>query len=547
MDRRAFLRLGFLATSSLAMTRYQSGPPQPAGISARLSQFIDPLPIPPRLQPHRTHNGEVEYHVLMCQFQKKLHSQLPPTTLWGYEGMYPGPTIEARRGQKISVKWDNQLPKHHLFKVDSRLHGAMPPAPEVRAVTHLHGGRNRPEDDGAADSWWKPGESRTFHYPNQQPAATLWYHDHAVGITRLNVYAGLAGFYLLRDEQEQALNLPAGDFEVPMLLQDRTVDEAGQLVYSPTHDDGVRLPPGVWGPEFFGDLPVVNGAAYPYLDVEPRPYRLRIVNGGNSRYFRLFLNLAKTPYDIPQLRKFHQIGGDAGLLPSPVQLESVLLGPAERADLIVDFSGLSGKTATLSNDALAPFPGWEKESMMHGAPLNEIMQFKVTRPLSAPVKPPLERWSVQVSPLDPSLATNTRDLALYEYRDSVGHSLGMKINGKSHDDPVTETIKLGTIEKWRFINTTMDAHSMHLHMLPFRVVERQGFDKQAFAQGSLRLVGPRRHDENESGWKDTARVNPGEVLTIAIRFDGYPGTSTYHCHMLEHEDNDMMRPYLVVT
>jgi spore coat protein A len=150
------------------------------------------------------------------------------------------------------------------------------------------------------------------------------------------------------------------------------------------------------------------------------------------------------------------------------------------------------------------------------------------------------------SPLDPKLAVRTRDLALYEYIDKSGRSLGVKIEGKDYNAPVTEIVKHGSVEKWRFINTTADAHSMHLHMVPFQVMERQGFDTRAFSQGILRLAGPPRTSENERGWKDTAHVNPSEVLTILVRFDSFPGRSAYHCHMLEHEDNDMMRPYEVV-
>ena len=159
------------------------------------------------------------------------------------------------------------------------------------------------------------------------------------------------------------MNLPSGDYEIPLLLQDRTLDEQGQLVYAPTNEDGQKLPPGVWGPEFFGDLPVVNGAIYPYLEVEPRRYRLRVLNGANSRFFNLFFNLAKQPTDIPSLVTFHQIGTDGGFLPNPVALNKVLLGPAERADLIVDFSGLEGRIVTLSNNAPAPFPGWDMRSI----------------------------------------------------------------------------------------------------------------------------------------------------------------------------------------
>jgi FtsP/CotA-like multicopper oxidase with cupredoxin domain len=202
-----------------------------------------------------------------------------------------------------------------------------------------------------------PCDHRTYFYPNHQQAATLWYHDHALGITRLNLYAGLSGFYLLRDQQERTLNLPSGPYEICLVIQDRTLDEQGQLLYTPTNEDGSPLPEGEWGPELFGNLPVVNGAIYPYLEVEPGLYRLRILNASNSRFFHLYFNLAKTPQDIASLVPFYQIGSDGGLLPQSVKLEKLSIDPAERADLVVDFSAANGKTLTLTNDARCPFPG----------------------------------------------------------------------------------------------------------------------------------------------------------------------------------------------
>jgi spore coat protein A len=414
-------------------------------------------------------------------------------------------------------------------------------------VPHLHGSRNRSESDGLPEKWFTPGKTARYFYPNSQQAATLWYHDHAVGITRLNVYAGLSGFYLLRDDEERGMELPANEYEIPLLLQDRTLDDAGQLVYAPTHEDGKKLPAGVWGPEFFGELPVVNGRIYPYREVEPRAYRLRVLNGANSRFFNLFFNLAKRPTDIPSLVGFHQIGSDGGLLPNAVALNKLLLGPAERGDLIVDFSGLEGRTVTLSNDAAAPFPGWEM-SFAHHERLYELMQFRVTRPLSPKTKSFSMRPSASYRRLDAAAAIATRDFVLTDQMDSQGRSLGMRINGKGYDDPVTEIVKLGSVEKWRFINTTDDAHPIHLHLVQFQILQRQGFNAPAFQNGRLELLGtPRPPAANEDGWKDTAVVNPRDVLTILVRFEGYTGRYVFHCHMLEHEDNDMMRPYKVVA
>jgi spore coat protein A len=228
-------------------------------------------------------------------------------------------------------------------------------------------------------------------------------------------------------------------------------------------------------------------------------------------------------------------------------LNKILLGPAERADLMVDFSGLEGKIVTLSNDAPAPYPGWDAINSRHQK-LYELMQFRVTRPLfstgssfSLPPATPMER-------LDETKSTITRDFVLSERMDGHGGSLGVLINGKGYDAPVTEFVKLGSLETWRFINTTDDAHPMHIHLVQFQILHRQGFNAAAFQNGKLELVGsPRPPAANEAGWKDTAVVNPRDVLTLLIRFEGYKGRYVYHCHMLEHEDNDMMRPFEVVS
>jgi spore coat protein A len=555
INRRDFLKRCLASVPALALARdidtaethVHAAPAQKFRTPDSLDRYIDPLPIPEPLAPYGTRHGAALYRVRMLEFTRQLHSQLPPARLWGFEAQYPGPIIEAFRGRPIEVRWENQLPTQHIFDIDPSIHGAMPPAPAVRTVPHLHGARTRSESDGLPEKWFTPGSAAVYSYPNDQPAATLWYHDHALGITRLNVYAGLSGFYLLRDEEERTMELPSGKYEIPLLIQDRTLDEQGRLVYSPTFEDGQKLPPGIWGSEFFGKLPVVNGAIYPYLEVEPRPYRLRILNGANSRFFNLFFNLAKRPTDIPTLLPASQIGTDGGFLPRPAALNKVLLGPAERADLIVDFSRLEGKTITLSNDARAPFPGWEM-SVAHHAQLYELMQFRVTIAAGSKGKPIGVPPPVAFHKFDESQSIATRDFVLSERMDKQGRSLGMRINNKGYDEPVTEIVKLGSIEKWRFINTTGDAHPMHLHLVQFQILQRQGFNFAAFVKGKLELIGsPKTPAENEAGWKDTAVVSPREVLTILIRFDGFTGRYVFHCHMLEHEDNDMMRPYEVVS
>jgi spore coat protein A len=212
----------------------------------------------------------------------------------------------------------------------------------------------------------------------------------------------------------------------------------------------------------------------------------------------------------------------------------------------VDFSELEGKTVTLNNDASAPYPGWNVLNASWPE-VYEFIQFRVVLPVtkkksfSMPAQMPF-------SPLDESKSVITRDLVLSEQMDGQVRSVGLRINGKGYDDPVTETVTLGSMEKWRFINTSDDAHPMHLHLVQFQILERQGFDIPALQNGTLKLLGtPRKPQPNEVGWKDTAVVNPGDVLTILVRFEGYTGRYVFHCHMLEHEDNDMMRPYEVVA
>ncbi len=554
-SRRDFLKLGAASLPALALPA-RALPPDPRShpllpaaddrTPATLQRFIDPLPILQAIAPASVDKDGMHFRIRMQEFSRRFHSQLPPARVWGYESQYPGPTIEAMCDTPVHILWENQLPSRHLFPVDTHLHGAMPPAPAVRTVPHLHGSRTPPISDGLPENWFPPGHSVLYHYPNHQLPATLWYHDHGGGITRLNVYAGLSGFYLLRDPREKSMDLPAGDYEIPMVLQDRTLDDHGQLVYAPTSDTGQTVPPGTWGPEFFGELPVINGAVYPYLAVEPRRYRVRMVNAANTRFFRLFLNLAMRPTDIPSLVNFHQIGSDGGLLPQPVELSRLLLAPAERADLILDFTGLEGRVVTLSNDAPTPYPGWDSLRAIH-APLSELMQFRVTRPLapgprSTSLPPP-----VPFPKLDEAAAVTTRDLYLGQKSEKQGAAMAMYINGKPYTDPVTEIVKLGSVEKWRFINTTDDAHPMHLHLVQFRILHRQSYDPSLLQKGIVRLIGLSRPPApNEAGWKDTAIVNPQEVLTILVKFDGYTGRYLYHCHVLEHADNDMMRPFEVV-
>jgi hypothetical protein len=254
-----------------------------------IKPFVDALPIPATMPVMHRIAGVAIYDVAMVPVRQKLHRDLAPTTLWGYHGACPGPTIEARSGAPVRVLWRNALPPTHALRIDTAIHGAEPDKPAVRTVVHVHGLKVLPDSDGYPDAWFTTEfaqtgpffKNRIYEYPNDQRAATLWYHDHAIGITRLNIYMGLVGLYILRDDIEDSLNLPSGMYEIPLIIQDRNVAPDGSLVYpAPT------VPPIA---EFFGESVLVNGKIWPYLTVEPRKYRFRILNASNARFYRLRL------------------------------------------------------------------------------------------------------------------------------------------------------------------------------------------------------------------------------------------------------------------
>jgi spore coat protein A len=547
MDRREFVRLSLLGASALYLCQRNFAhtiPPVPLVDLGDVTPYIDPLPIPRKLKPVSVSKSGVEYVMRMAEFSHRLHSQLPATRVWGYERSYPGPLIEATVGQPVSIQWENRLPRRHLFPVDESIHGAGPSNPHVRTVPHLHGARTRSADDGLPESWFSSGKSATYHYPNEQRATMLWYHDHAIGITRLNNYAGLSGIYFLRGEEETKLNLPQGKYEIPLVLQDRTLDKKGRLRYNPTEMDGTPHADGSWGPEFFGNLPVVNGAIYPVLDVEPTVYRFRVLNAANARFFRFFFSKRGREFVA---FAFTVIGGDGGLLSSPVLVPSLLLGPAERADILVDFTNMQGEEFIFANNAPAPFPG-EEAGMPQVAPrIPHLLKVRVNQPLQA--TPARQTWTLPVERLDAGAAVMTRDFVLTEELDKKQRSLGLRINGKGYHAPVSERPRLGTTEIWRFINTTDDAHPIHIHLVQFQIIDRTPFDVQLFLDKErLNLTGePNSPRATEGGWKDTVRADAGQVLSVVVRFDGYPGRYVFHCHMLEHEDNDMMRPFEVIV
>jgi len=411
-----------------------------------------------------------------------------------------------------------------------------------------------------------------------------------MGITRFNVYTGLAGLYIIRDAEEAALHLPGGPYEIPLLLQDRNLDTTpdGSLTGRLLHkiEDGTM--------EFFGPFTLVNGTIWPYLPVEARQYRLRLLNGSNSRFYRLLLldEQGKLALD-----KITQIGTDGGLLGRPVAVpqDGLILAPAERADLIVDFRAWRGQRLRLVNTAGAPFdnsPATQPPGIPdpdNRLPHPEVMEFRVSsQPVDDPFVLPatlsssyrrLEHDRLPPSLPIPQTGFQHRLVALVEYPDGMltlrelaevlegdaasgealiamtdeqGKTVQYRTVAKQFEDTVNWFVAYGSTEVWSIINLTGDTHPFHVHLVQFQALSRDLYNKDGFnpeTGGTTAPVFYQGHgtlDENEMGWKDTVRVNPGELVSITATFDGFTGRFMYHCHLLEHEDHDMMRPFIVM-
>ena len=488
-----------------------------------LRPFVDSLPIPVFAQPKGYRPSPVDstvrvpyYRLAMQQIVCQVHRDLKPTRCWGIGSSSPGPTLETQGGTGMLVEWVNQLPPAHFLPIDHRLHGAEPDKAAVRTVIHLHGGKVPPESDGYPEAWYVPGKSAIYYYPNNQDATLLWYHDHTMGINRLNVFAGLFGLFIIRDPVEQSLNLPRGEYEIPLVLYDRMFDLDGQLNYPVS-----PYPEITWIPEFFGDAVLVNGKLLPYLDIEPRKYRFRVLNAANGRFFHLSLSSGQ---DI------HQIGTDQGLLPAPVTLRQISLAPGERVDIILDFGGHGGEQIVMNNDSFRP-----------------VMQFRVARTKS-PDTSSLPSVLRPIRRIAEAEAVKTCTLTFGEVDDLRKNPVVMLFNDTHWSAPVTERPLLDSVEIWNLLNLTDDAHPIHLHLVRFQILDRRRFDAFGYQNRQvLRYRGAAVAPEpGEAGWKDTVRADPGMITRIIIPFEGFVGRYVWHCHILEHEDNEMMRPYEVI-
>jgi spore coat protein A len=526
-SRRTFLQqasaLSLLYGTQRALPQMKMARPNAPGKSApmlhslELAPFVDAMPLPPVARPV-VHKGQQTLSISMQEVHAKVHRDVPATRMWSYGPSALAPLIETRSGEPLHIQWINNLPKQHFLPIDHSLHGCGTDVPDVRTIAHLHGAKTQSQNDGYPEDWFPSGKSLTCTYPLQQDATALWYHDHAMGLNRLNVYAGLFGMLLIRDKVEDALHLPSGKYEVPLLLYDRDFTTDGQLFYGTSGD-----PEHPWIPEFAADGILVNGKIRPFFEVEPCLYRFRVLNSANSRFFNLSLT-----DDQPIV----QIGSDQGLLSGPAEIKRLTIAPAERADLLIDFSHSAGQTLHLRNGAL------------------DILQFRVARQTTAPASSSaIPRTLRPIQRIPESSAVTTRAITLNEYKDKTGQSMLMLINNKHWHEPVTERPKLNTTEIWEFINETEDTHPMHMHLVRFQILDRRPFAPFEYMMNKkLRYFSEAVLPEpNEQGWKDTVQCPGGTVTRVIVQFEGYTGKYLYHCHILEHEANDMMRPFEVIA
>ncbi len=524
--------LGLLAGAGAAVTIGAAGYAQLAAPAAgRLlrsaaelpAPFRVPLPLPPVARPVSTGGGRDVYEVVQREAQVEILPGLR-TTVWGFDGLFPGPTFVGRAGRPVSVRVRNLLP--------------------VPTSTHLHGGVTAPDSDGyptdlllpfgcgnpgrPSGGGWTPGAAhgdhvgpggwrltegeKTYEYPLEQAAATLWYHDHRMDFSGPQVWRGLAGFFLIHDDTEQNLSLPAGERDLPLMLCDRSFAADGSLIY-PSLDDSCIGAPGVregYAAGVLGDVMLVNGAPWPVAEVAATRYRMRLLNASNARRYRLALEADGRPAG-----PLVQTGSDAGLLERPVAHEALTLAPAERFDVVVDFSAHPpGSTLTLVN------------TLGEGR-MRQVMQFHVTHRVKDDTSVPTR--------LAPPAAHVGREQAVavrhFDFRRTEGadERAMWTINGRPFSTGDTwATPRLDTVELWRLSSDFH--HPVHLHLAQFRILSRGGHPPAA----------------TDAGWKDTVDVRPYEVVEVLVRFRGHRGRYMLHCHNLEHEDMAMMANFDVV-
>jgi spore coat protein A, manganese oxidase len=573
LSRRRLLQAAGLLAGGAALQRVPALRPGSAGAAPRpqllnprtLTPFIDPLPIPPVLTAADLDGGTLH----AAAGEARFHSQLGATRTWGYTPSatgpagYLGPTIAARPGEQLHLTVRNRIAGGHLLGVDTQLHGALPEdLDNPRIAVHLHGGYVPPESDGGPEDTFTPGEEWSFAYPNDQGAATLWYHDHAIGITRLNAYAGLAGLYVI-DDGATADVLPSGAFDIPLVLQDKTFEgRRGDRTGNPLSY------PNPWAAEFFGSTPVVNGAIWPTVACDRGFYRFRLLNGSSARFYHL---QPSNPKRVPMW----VVATESGLLATPQPVGSVIVSPGERLEIVLDLRNAPG-TVTLNDlplppDVVSPAPG----------PFGPMVQLSVSRRAGGGVFDPAAERSdpPDLAGLRAAALPEPRRVSLVEHVDPVTGIPIMSMLNNLHfstEPEHWEQPSADSVEIWEILNLTADTHPIHLHLVHFLLLDREGFDVAAYlvdnplgemghgpkpvSADSYLLPGTRRPARPfETGWKDTVQAHPGEVTRIVVPFSGevhpsvpfgkahrFTGDYVWHCHILDHEDHEMMLPYTVL-
>ncbi|MCU1587082.1 MAG: Multicopper oxidase [Frankiales bacterium] len=437
-------------------------------------------------------------------------SRRPPTTMLTYNGTWPGPTIRRPVGKKTTVTVVNQLPSG------------------VGSLSlHLHGDHHSSADDGqpAADLV-SPGRKKTYTFPltdsgRPERAAFSFYHDHRMDVTGRNNWYGLQGMFITDDPAEAKLKLPSGAYDLPLMVADRSFDEAGQLTDPfPKPNDPKTLTAGINGPyappgdATTGARTLVNGGFQPYADVATHRYRLRLLNASSFSTY---------DFHFSDGRPMVQVGNGSALLPKPVSRTDILLGPAERADVVVDFGKDFNKKLVLESVARVDGrPGGI------GSPITPIMQFRVGKRVADASRVPAAL--MPLPPLAvPSVPTMTWAFGLGVSTDKLGTT--WTINGKAYDHMrVDATVALGSVQHWLLVNTSPLTHFIHLHEEAWRTVARNGLPPPAW----------------EAGYQDTWRLDPGDVVEVAARITDHLGPFLIHCHMLDHEDHGMMATFVVV-
>ncbi|RIJ69878.1 copper oxidase [Nakamurella silvestris] len=587
---------------------FQKRPPAAPFVAPNwgLQKFRDQLKIPPVINAPR--NGQ-ELVITSKVARRRLHSQLPPTTVWSYGGSFPGPTIVVQRNTPVNITWRNRLtgtipltgvevvgPSTTDALAATRRPGWRDPsgAPlpyhlptaalkdlEPWTVVHVHGACVNGVDDGLSTNGVGSGSVQRGRYPNGQAATTLWYHDHAMDITRFNVHAGLVGMYVVKDTEEQRLRLPRDQYDVPLIISDCNLDTDasgapnGQLMFK----IGVIGGEGGAPVPMTGPFNMANGTIWPRMSVGRRQYRFRLLNASVSRIYRLKLVDADN-----RSVSLHQavtiIGTDGGLLPrpEPFPADGLNFAPAERVDVVIDFAALQGRKLVLTNYGTTNV---EPDIMRFDVAATSQVSRSTVPPVLAASYRRLERGTTVPDDHDevfialaPGGSLNNLHAQLWELGEVTGHEehsgqgepgagriqltdpttgqvrTFVKRAGSFHDS-TTLFFRHGRWTVWNFLHLGGPVHPMHIHLAQFQEIDRRQLDLSSWSlplggtTAPLSVIGTVPIPAYQQGWKDTFAIQPGQWTSVAGHFVGGTGAFMYHCHLLDHEDSGMMRPFLV--